>query len=119
MLEWDSFIKEFGSCEELAEEKAFAGMLFKERMRYSKPDVIVDVFQSKDDRIAAAKIFNGRLNAAVMQCSLETCIKRNSKRSCPPLDNAELASIVHSFQPVEKDEGFRKIYIINGETSQC
>ena len=119
VLEWDAFVKQFGSPEELAEEKAIAIRMFRERMRHLHPDIVVDVFQSRDDRLKAVDAYNGRLNAAIVQCSLETCLKRNAIRKGSLLKNDELRRIAYSFEPILPNEGFKHIYIIDGEGGEC
>ena len=113
ILEWDDLVKDFGSMEELMEERDLAQRIFHLRMKHGRPDIIVDVFQYRSDRLEALKVFNGNLSVAIVQCSLKTCLERNSRRK-PMISNKEIKIMAEQFEPVAKGEGFKAFYTING-----
>lgn len=115
VLEFDSIARQFGSYEELYEERELAVRIFHLKSIFCGYKTIVDTFHTIESRKETLSFLQEKPDLIMVDCSLETCLMRNSSRIKSMVSNDELRRIYLSFEPASIDEGFNSIWIYKSD----
>ena len=111
ILEFDSIACQFGSYEELNEEKEFANKHFGLLASSGRFDVVVDVFHTRQSRCSILTALKCQPDLIFVYCPLEECLKRNASRPHSMVTNEEIKGLFYMFEPIDIEEGFNKISV--------
>ena len=115
VLEFDSIARQFGSYKELYEERELAVRMFHLKSIFCDCKILVDTFHTVESRMETLRFFHEKPDLIIVDCTLETCIMRNSFRSSSMVSNEEIKRIYLSFEPASIDEGFNSIWIYKSD----